>query len=238
MTSWLKALMPRLISGAAILAVAVVAGWVSFAHIYELSLTLHQSVMVARLMPVGIDGLVVVGSVVLLQGGRLGWLGVGPGVGLSLFANVESGIRYGWLAAVWAGIPALSFFLATFILENWAKGQAKRTPAAAVIEPVSAPESAPVAAPADDVPVTPESAPEPTVQSIPGSAPESAPKPALKVVRTAPRRLKTRTPESAYAALLAAGELPSIRAIRRDLHVGDVRAKAIRAELETALKAA
>ncbi|HXC80644.1 MAG TPA: DUF2637 domain-containing protein [Trebonia sp.] len=234
MTGWFRAYWPKAVSGTAILAVAVVAGWVSFAHIYELSLTLHQSVMVARLMPVGIDGLVVVGSVVLLQGGQLGWLGVGPGVGLSLFANVESGIRYGWLAAVWAGIPALSFFLATFILENWAKGQAKRTPAAAGIEPVSAPESAPVAAPADDVPVTPESAPEPTVQSIPGSAP----KPALKVVRTAPRRLKARTPESTYAALLAAGELPSIRAIRRDMHVGDAKAKAIRAQLAEGLKQA
>jgi len=43
-------------------------------------------------MPFAIDGLITVGSVVLLQGGRLGWLGIGPGVAISLFANVESGI--------------------------------------------------------------------------------------------------------------------------------------------------
>ena len=36
----------------------------------------------------------------------LGWLGIGPGVAISVFANVESGIRYGWLAALWVGVPA------------------------------------------------------------------------------------------------------------------------------------
>ena len=49
----------------------------------------------------------------------LGWLGVVPGVGASLFANVESGITYGWLAAVWAGVPAAAFALAMFMLERW-----------------------------------------------------------------------------------------------------------------------
>jgi hypothetical protein len=142
--SWLRQNWPKIASGLAILAVAAVAGWVSFAHIYELSIALHQSPSIARLMPIGIDGLVVVGSVVLLQGGRLGWLGVGPGVGLSLFANVESGLRYGPLAAIWAGIPALSFFLATFILENWAKGQAKPV-AATVTAPIETPAVAPSA---------------------------------------------------------------------------------------------
>jgi len=79
-------------------------------------------------MPFGVDGLIVVGSVVLLQAAPgqawLGWLGVVPGVAASLFANVESGLRWGPLAAGWAGVPAASFALATFLLERWLKAQA------------------------------------------------------------------------------------------------------------------
>src|SRR5215469_6044652 len=107
--------MKRTLIGVAIGTVALVAGVMSYAHIYGLSLALHQPALVALLMPFGIDGLIVVGSVVLLDGKALGWLGVGPCVAISLFANVESGMSYGTLSAVWAGIPALSFALATFI---------------------------------------------------------------------------------------------------------------------------
>jgi hypothetical protein len=119
-TAWLRAYWSKLVSGLAVTAVAGVTGVVSYSYIYELTLTLHQTVMVARLMPFGVDGLIVVGSVVLMQsipGQRwLVWVGVGPGVAISLFANVESGIRYGWLAAAWAGIPAVAFSMATFTL--------------------------------------------------------------------------------------------------------------------------
>lgn len=60
-----RSLWARIVSGAAILAVATVSGVISFDHIYDLSLSLHQPVLAARLMPVAIDGLIVVGSVVL-----------------------------------------------------------------------------------------------------------------------------------------------------------------------------
>jgi hypothetical protein len=126
--SWLRTWWPKVTSGLALAAVAGTAGVISYSHIYRLTLALHQSVMVARLMPIAVDGLVVVGSVVLLQsapGQRwLGWVGVGPGVAISLFANVESGISYGPLAAAWAGIPAVAFALSTFMFERWLKVQA------------------------------------------------------------------------------------------------------------------
>ena len=127
---WLRRYGARLVAGLGLTAVDVVTGIVSYTHIYRLTLALHQPEMVARLMPFGVDGLIVVGSVVLLQAGRgqwwLGWLGIGPGAAASLFANVESGIRYGVLAAAWAGVPAVSFFLANFLLERWLKAQAGR----------------------------------------------------------------------------------------------------------------
>jgi hypothetical protein len=150
-TGWLRTYWPKVVSGLAIMAVAGVAGVVSYTHIYELTLALHQTVMVARLMPFGVDGLIVAGSVVLMQsvpGQRwLGWVGVGPGVVISLFANVESGIRYGWLSAAWAGVPAGSFFLATFILERWLSAQAGQPhaapePASPVVLPGTVPASA------------------------------------------------------------------------------------------------
>jgi hypothetical protein len=128
MWRWLRANWARLVCGLALAAVAAVAGIISYDHIESLTLALHQAVIVARLMPFGVDGLIVVGSVVLLTTTPgtewMGWLGVGPGVAASVFANVESGIRYGWLAATWAGVPAGSFFLPCFLLERWIKAQA------------------------------------------------------------------------------------------------------------------
>jgi hypothetical protein len=113
-----RAAAPRVVSGVATAAVAVSAGTISYQHIEDLSLSLHQTILAARLMPVSVDGLIAVGSMSLVKGGKLGWLGIGPGVAISVFANVESGIRYGWLAAIWAGIASVSFALATFILER------------------------------------------------------------------------------------------------------------------------
>ena len=126
--TWIRAQWSRLVAGLALAAVAAVAGIISYDHIESLTLALHQPLIVARLMPFGVDGLIVVGSVVLLTATPgaewLGWLGVGPGVAASVFANVESGLQYGWLAATWAGVPAGSFCLACFLLERWLKAQA------------------------------------------------------------------------------------------------------------------
>lgn len=131
MTGWIRAWWSRLTAGLALVVVASVTGVISYTHVYDLTVSLHQPVMVARLMPFGVDGLIVVGSVVLLQAATgqawLGWLGVGPGVAASLFANVESGLRWGPLAAGWAGVPAASFALATFLLERWLKAQASHS---------------------------------------------------------------------------------------------------------------
>ena len=215
---------PKIASGAAILAVATVAGVISYSHIYELTVALHQTAMVARFMPFGVDGLIMTGSVVLLQadtGQRwLGWLGVGPGVVISLFANIESGIRYGWLSATWAGIPAVSFFLACFILENWIKAQAKRD--AVAPEPHS--EAGPERALIDETAPVPNE-PVPALVSAPRGAPRVKAKSAVKLV----------DPATLYAAELAAGELPSLRRIRADLHVGQDKAKVIQSELTALL---
>ena len=126
---WFRDRWTRLIAGIALTAVAAATGVISYRHIYELSIVLFQPSLVAKLQPVGIDGLIVVGSVVLLQASPnhpyLGWFGVVPGVAVSVFANFESGIAHGWLAAAWASVPAGGFALATFLLERWLKDQVK-----------------------------------------------------------------------------------------------------------------
>ena len=45
--------------------------------------------------------------------------------GDQLFANAESALRFGWLSAAWAAVPAFSFSVVTFILERWLAGQAR-----------------------------------------------------------------------------------------------------------------
>lgn len=224
--SWVRAYAPKVVSGLAIAAVAGAAGWVSYSHIYDLTLTLHQAVMVARLMPFSVDGLIVIGSVVLLtEAGqpRLGWLGVGPGVAISLFANVESGIRYGVLAAVWAGIPAVAFSLATFLLERWLKAQT--VPAAPVTAPAVSggvpdePETVPAGAPAAVSASAPASAP-----AEPGSAP-AVPGAHSNGSGVHPGEVRP------FADELARGEVPSLRRIRAELRVGQPKAQEIQARL-------
>lgn len=104
-------------------AVAVIAGVVSFSHIEGLALRAHQSITDARLLPFCVDGLIVGGVVVVLAGYWLGWLSVGLGVAATVFANVESGIPFGALAATVAAWPAIAFSVASFVLERWLKRQ-------------------------------------------------------------------------------------------------------------------
>jgi Protein of unknown function (DUF2637) len=104
-------------------AVAVIAGIVSFSHIEALGLRTGQTITDARLLPLAVDGLIVAGSVILLAGSWLGWIGVSLGVAGTLYANVMSGLPRGPLAATVAAWPALAFTVASFMLERWLKSQ-------------------------------------------------------------------------------------------------------------------
>ena len=112
-----------LIAAVPVAAVAVIAGIVSYGHIETLALSVHQYLAAARMLPGSVDFLIVGGSVILLCGSQLGWLGVIPGVAATLFANVESGLPYGPLSATVAAWPAVAFTLATLMLERWLKKQ-------------------------------------------------------------------------------------------------------------------
>lgn len=107
--------------------VAVIAGVVSFGHIETLALRAHQPITAARLYPFSIDGLIVAGVVIVLAGYWLGWLAVVLGVSATVFANVQSGLPFGMLAATVAAWPAVAFTVASFVLERWLKQLVTRT---------------------------------------------------------------------------------------------------------------
>lgn len=197
---------PRVFSGGAIIAVASSAGWVSYTHIYELTLTLGGGASAAVLMPIGVDGLITAGSVVLLQGGTLGWVCLGPGVAISLFANIEAGLPHGWLSALWSAVPSVSFALASFVLERHLRGRGRGRGRSRAAAPALAAERT-----------------------------ERAPEAPVRAVAAAPAHPEPGSPEAVYASLTGRGQLPSVRAIMRDLHVGAAKAKAVRERLEQGL---
>ena len=104
-------------------AVAVIAGIVSFSHIEALGLRTGQTITDARLLPLAVDGLIVAGSVILLAGSWLGWIGVALGVAGTLYANIEAGLPRGPLAALVSAWPAIAFTAASAMLERWLAGQ-------------------------------------------------------------------------------------------------------------------
>ena len=100
--------------------VGAVAAVVSYGHIVNLFLTWHAPLYDARLMPIAIDGLIIIGAGAAKGGQkRLGWSAIGPGLAASLYANVMNGLPYGYGAAMGSGWATVALFLATNVMERW-----------------------------------------------------------------------------------------------------------------------
>jgi Protein of unknown function (DUF2637) len=98
--------------------VAAIAAVVSYSHIFALGREHGGSGTAARLLPLSVDMLIVVGELMLLheadaRGRRyaLGWLLVWSGILATLAANVTYGAAYGPVGALIWGWPAYSFIL-------------------------------------------------------------------------------------------------------------------------------
>ena len=99
--------------------VAVIAAIVSYSHIYDLGRAHGGTGVPARLLPLSVDILILVGELMLLheadtKGRRfvLGWVLVWSGILATLAANVAYGAQFGLLGALIWGWPAYSFILA------------------------------------------------------------------------------------------------------------------------------
>jgi len=136
---WLAEWGPALAIGTAFAIVVGGTGFVSYTHISALMLTAHQSWKTSHIMPLVIDGQIVIGSVffMVLTGWQrfLGLIGIVPGVIESLYANWESGIIYGVRDAVIAAVAAQVFACSSFLFERWLKARATQggTPEARIV---------------------------------------------------------------------------------------------------------
>ena len=99
--------------------VAAIAAIVSYSHIYDLGRAHGGTGVPARLLPLSVDMLILVGELMLLhqadhKGGRfvLGWAMVWSGILATLACNVAFGAQFGVTGALIWGWPAYSFVLA------------------------------------------------------------------------------------------------------------------------------
>lgn len=241
----------RILAGLAVLAVAVVAGIVSFTHIEALALAHGYALTAARLLPVSVDGLIVASSLALLTEARaqrpkpgVARTGLVLGIVAALAANVAAGAEFGIVGGLVNAWPAVAFIMASEILLRmlrepgdvpsaedaaWTVAAEAPTAPATVLEtvastvPADVPQTGPVDVPADAIHPVPVAVPE-TVAS--GRAPARA------------RTAGVKTPERVFAAEIARGEVPSLRAVKERMHVGTDRARVIRADLESTMQEA
>lgn len=107
--------------------VGAVAAVVSYGHIVNLFLGWHQTSLDAHLMPIAIDGLIIIGAGAAKSGQTwLGWSAIGPGLAASLYANVMNGLPHGRAAAMGSGWATVALFLATNVMERWKPAQVSR----------------------------------------------------------------------------------------------------------------
>jgi hypothetical protein len=119
---------------AAVLAVAAVAGWISYRHAVEVVTVHGEPGSVGHWYPVTIDGLIVAASMVLLDAARhqepppvlARWL-LAAGIGATLVVNVLAGVPSGPLGAVAAAWPAFAFVGCYELLMMLVRSSARRT---------------------------------------------------------------------------------------------------------------
>jgi hypothetical protein len=123
---------------AAVLAVAAVAGWVSYLHCVAVVSVNGEPGTVGRLYPVLIDGLIVAASMVLLDAAyheetapRLAWWLLAAGIGATVAVNVLSGVAHGPLGAIVAAWPAGAFVGCYELLMMLVRASARRARAEA-----------------------------------------------------------------------------------------------------------
>jgi uncharacterized protein DUF2637 len=228
---------------ASVVTVAGVAGSVSYLHAHDLVAAHGETGALAWLYPLTVDGPIYAASMTLLDAAKhdrpapkLAYWTLGLGIAVTVAVNVLSGLSSGGLGSAISAWPAVALVLSYELLMVLIRAQAKTVKTA----PASVPEDALEPLPevhSEPVSVSvPEDAPEPPSEDTSEDTPEPLRRAPRKPVKGTRKGSTKSTPEDVYSALLASGELPSIRAIKRDLHVGDDKAKTIREDLKADLK--
>jgi hypothetical protein len=245
-SAWLA----RSATALAVLGVATIAAIVSYTHVEGLALGHGYTLATARLLPFSVDGLIFAASMAHATGTRpaLARTSLILGVLATIAANVVFGARHGLTGEVISAWPAVAFLLASEILV----GMLKAPPVTVLrAHPVTVTGDVTEAVSADVTDEVTEAVPVTVLQGVPGgvndgvlhavpevavpvtdAVNETAPAPAPRPARPAgARRNRKAAPEHVFAAELAAGQVPSLRAVKERCRVGTPRAREILAEL-------
>jgi len=215
----------RILTTLAVLVVAGIAAVISFVHIAHLALTHGQTMLVAMLLPLSIDGTVAAASLVMLRSARmklpvpmLARVMLVLAVLATLASNIVFGAGFGIVGALLSGWPAVAFIGCA----EMAIGMIRRT--------------ATVAGDVADLADVPEGVypvPEAVARTVAQDVPEAG-----RTVTPGRARLRAadahaRKAERRYAGQLTQGRMPSLRSVMADLHVGQDKARTILAHLAT-----
>ncbi|MFC5748895.1 DUF2637 domain-containing protein [Actinomadura rugatobispora] len=217
----------RASAAATVVAIGAIAAFISYRHAYGVAIAHGETGTTGRLLPLTIDGLVFVASLVLLDAARrrvsapvLARVALALGIGATVAVNVLHGIAHGPIGAIIAAWPAVTLVVVVELLMGMIRlGRAEAAPRALTWWPPFP--TVPVAAPAGVVangrdrqgPLVNGDVSEPAEDDGPADP---------EVIATARDR---------FAEVLAAGAVPSVRAVRREMRVGYPRAVAIREAL-------
>lgn len=224
----------RIVTAATVVLVGAIAAVISYRHALAVIRDHGETGVTALLVPVSVDGLLLVAALVMLDAARHGqrapWLAklaLACGIGATITLNAMHGAVRGPVSASLAALPAITLVISVELLMGLIRSGRETADPAPVpdleTDPVPDPETVPGGwamwdhIPTDPAPAAPSVALTATVET---GGPELA-----GLVGTARDR---------FAEDLAAGDLPSLRRIRSTLHVGHEKASAVRAALEAA----
>jgi len=133
---------------AAVACVGLVAAVLSYRHQYELAAGHGESALTARLVPFSIDGLLLAGTLAVLDAARRArgpaWaarITVALGVAMTLWANTVHGLAFGAAGVVISGWPPIALIAAVEVLARMVRPAHHEAPAgrpAAVLAAVAA----------------------------------------------------------------------------------------------------
>lgn len=215
----------RASTAAVVVGLAGVAAYVSYSHALEVVRAHGEDGTTATLMPLTIDGLVYVSSMVLLDSARrnrrapgLARWTLGLGIAATVAANVLHGIAHGPVGAVIAAWPAVTLVLVYELLMMLIRGGAattRLTPVVAPIELAAAPEDLALGDPLDDVPAA-------TLAWLRGE--DEVREPAVPD----PEQVRAAT---VFGEQVRAGQVPTVREVKRRLRIGSDKARQVRTYL-------
>lgn len=225
----------------AVLAQAVIAAALSFAHLHDLAASAGQAGWKSWAYPVSVDLLLVAAWRRLRSGAsvRLAWCWFVIALAASLGANIgtagllDLGNAPAWLRVLVAGWPAAAFLGGTLLAHSTAVPTSdaapvepeQDTPEADQLPPLYSPAAEPVTEPTQVLP----SPPVPELAPIP--VPEPAPEPAPAVVPTVPSFLLDHARKVADDHRIRTGNPIDTATLRIRLGIKDPLASALVAEL-------